>query len=66
MIITSQHRGLRHCNGKQGFASPHLAQKIIRRDKRRKGGMNIYRCAACGLFHIGHSNARANNWKYRS
>jgi predicted RNA-binding Zn-ribbon protein involved in translation (DUF1610 family) len=66
MSISVEDRGRNHCNGKQSFVSPHLARKIIARDRRRKGGMNVYRCRECGQFHIGHSKGSTIGWKYRS
>lgn len=41
------------CEGKQRFDSAHIAHKAAKR--RRKAGVvrEVYRCRACGGFHIG-------------
>lgn len=47
------------CIGKEPFTSPQAAQKVVRRMRkaRKPGaeGVSVYRCPACGAFHIGNS-----------
>jgi hypothetical protein len=42
------------CNGKQGYDSPALAQKIAKRRK-RVGVWMTYKCKECGKWHLGSS-----------
>jgi hypothetical protein len=44
------------CDGKHGFESRALAEKVVRR--RRQPG-SIYRCSLCRLWHVGSSIKRA-------
>lgn len=44
------------CLGKEGFSTPQIASRVLRRQmgKRRDYKRNhVYRCNSCGLFHIG-------------
>lgn len=49
------------CYGKEGFGTPQLANKVLRRwttAKKRQGKnmvrpVGAYRCPHCGLFHLG-------------
>jgi len=46
------------CIGKEPFATPQAANKVLRRwRKARRPGLDtlkVYRCPACGAFHIGN------------
>jgi ribosomal protein L44E len=42
------------CNGKQGYDSPALAQKIAKRRKRIAVRVT-YKCKECGKWHLGSS-----------
>ncbi len=43
------------CQGKVGFQSPTLARQAAG----RRAGREFYRCAACGLYHVGNRMQRA-------
>ena len=51
----------RHCptTGKRTYLNKSDAKRTLRWQQTRRGRdsdrpLNVYRCAACGLFHIGH------------
>jgi hypothetical protein len=61
---TPYFRRLADCVGKEPFASPQLARKVLRRRKvasnhrrgkehRDRAKCDVYRCPHCSLFHIG-------------
>lgn len=39
------------CSGKEAFATPALARRIMSRMRRPEA--MVYRCSFCGLWHIG-------------
>ena len=41
------------CVGKQGFDSATLAHKVAKRRERKDRKSAVYRCAYCGLWHLG-------------
>jgi len=44
------------CRGKAGFVRRGLAERVLRRMRRRQGRgrrLEVYRCPVCGLHHIG-------------
>lgn len=55
------------CIGKEPFASPHAANKVLRRWRKAKrssvGTAQVYRCPACGAFHIGNAVKSRHNGK---
>lgn len=52
------------CTGKQGFTSRTLAQDITKRSRRAKEErVSEYRCAYCGLWHIGGATKRPHQIK---
>lgn len=47
------------CMGKQGFKNPAVAREITRRTRQRRDArVEVYKCACCGMWHIGNSNKR--------
>lgn len=46
-------RRISKCWGKETFTRPGLALKIVRRDRNKKGQMEVYRCQHCSGWHIG-------------
>lgn len=64
-MARDQHR-MGFCAGKTAFKTAALALAVARRDKRRKGAMDVYRCPSCQGFHIGHSKPKPSNFKRRS
>lgn len=41
------------CEGKQGFATFDLAERVRQRGKRKTESRSVYRCQFCHLFHVG-------------
>ena len=51
-------------NGKMRFATPGLAERIMRKDSKKKGRMTIYICGTCGGYHLGRKRERRKtNWR---
>lgn len=44
-------RAISECEGKTGFASPTLANKVAARTPYAR--LQVYRCKSCGLWHMG-------------
>lgn len=40
------------CDGKHGHLTKAAAEKSLKRDT--PGGMRVYRCADCNLWHVAH------------
>lgn len=53
------------CTGKVGFASPQLANKVLKRRKwdRARADLSSYRCPHCGLWHHGGRADKKRPWK---
>lgn len=41
------------CDGKKAFATPQLAHQVMLARAKTKGKREVYRCAVCGLWHLG-------------
>ena len=44
------------CYGKEGYNTPVDAKRVLSRMHKRgtlRGSVKVYRCAACGLYHMG-------------
>jgi hypothetical protein len=41
------------CEGKQRFANPALAWRVLKRRSLRRQARQMYRCVWCGKWHIG-------------
>lgn len=48
------------CRGKEPFADPALARRVMQRMRRRKRPVQTYRCAHCGQWHIGSGEGRGD------
>lgn len=46
------------CRGKEPFADPSLAAKVLRRMRRKRRPVTTYRCPHCGKWHIGGGQGR--------
>ena len=44
------------CEGKQGFDSLTLANRVAGTGRRRDVRLSAYRCSACARFHVGCGN----------
>lgn len=40
------------CLGKEGFASPDLAMRAVRRQNQHRTKVNAYRCPHCHEYHL--------------
>lgn len=46
------------CFGKEAFDDRRVADKVVKRLKRRRPAINVYRCKACHKWHIGGAEAK--------
>ena len=52
--MKNNYSNIRGCLGKTKHKT--YAAALKEKPKNRKGDLNIYKCKACGFYHIGHIN----------
>ena len=52
------------CTGKVGFADYSLAAQVVARNRNKeRSGRTAYKCAHCGLYHVGSDNGQVQRSK---
>jgi hypothetical protein len=61
MKTTDKYDPAVQCVGKHPFPTFSVAESTI--SKKRDNSFQIYKCPACGFFHIGHSTSKMRSLK---
>lgn len=58
-MASKRHKRRRGCEGKRRYVTIGAAITELNRARQREPGirLNVYRCTACGMFHLGHQPA---------